>query len=234
MVIVSTEAIIIHSRRFGDSSRIVTAYARELGKVGLVAKGARTTNSSLGPALEPMSHVRLTVYHGKNRDLHTVSRAETITPRNRLQGSFDHLGAGLLMCEFIMRTQAQEQPDADMFELLGRALNVLDTVPDEDAYSVSVAMRLRLADLMGFGLQRAPFPQDRPHVSIDVTDGSVYDRDGGIRLSIAAYGIMHASLRGKWLPAQEADRLEIESFLSVYFSHHLDARIAPLAFNTLR
>jgi len=233
-VIVSTEAIIIHSRRFGDSSRIVTAYSRELGKVGLVAKGARTASSSLGSALEPMSHARLTVYHGKNKDLHTVSRAETIAPRARIQGSYDHLGAGLLMCELIMRTQAQEQPDAGVFELLCRALNVLDSAANDDAYSVSVAMRLRLADLMGFGLQRAPFPQDRRYVSIDVSDGAVYEHDGGIRLSIASYGIMHSSLRGKWTSAQESDRLEIESFLSLYFSHHLDTRIAPQAFNTLR
>ncbi|HBB26834.1 MAG TPA: DNA repair protein RecO [Bacteroidetes bacterium] len=232
-MIVSTEAIIIHSRRFGDSSRIVTAYSRELGKVGLVAKGARTTSSSLGPALEPLSHVQLTVYHAKNRDLHTVSRAETAIARSRLHASYEHLSAGLLMCELILRTQAQEQPDGEIFELLCKALGVLDASTQQEAYAVSVAMRLRLADIMGFGIQRAPLPNELSHVTIDVTDGTVNAHSNGIRLSIAAYALMHNSLRGRWMTSQQADRLEIESFLSVYFSHHLDTRITPQAFNTL-
>ncbi|MBK6759746.1 MAG: DNA repair protein RecO [Ignavibacteria bacterium] len=52
-MIVSSEAIVLHSRRFGDSSRIVTLYSAELGKVTVVAKGARTMKSSFGAALEP-------------------------------------------------------------------------------------------------------------------------------------------------------------------------------------
>ncbi len=233
-MIVTTEAIVLHSRRYGDSSRIVTAYSRELGKVGLVAKGARTPSSSLGPALEPLSHVQLTVYHGRNRDLHTVSRAETSVSRSRLHVSYEHLSAGLLMCELILRTQAQEQPDAEIFDLLGKALGVLDVSSEHEAYAVSVAMRLRLADIMGFGIQRAPFPGELSHVTIDVTDGAVYEHSHGIRVSISAYAIMHASLRGRWITAPQADRLVIESFLSVYFSHHLDTRIAPQAFNALQ
>ncbi|MEN9281530.1 MAG: hypothetical protein RL594_465 [Bacteroidota bacterium] len=233
-MIVTTEAIVLHSRRFGDSSRIVTVYGRELGKVGLVAKGARTTNSSLGPALEPLSHARCTVYHTRNRELHTVTKAETASPRRQLHHSYEHLQAGMLMCELIIRTQAQEQPDAEIFELLRKALDVADTVPDNLVYSVSVAMRLRLAEVMGFGIQRAPYAESWQSVTIDVTDGSVLHSGNGIRLSMAAYAVMHHSLRGRWGAADESVRLEIEAFLSTYFSHHLDTRIVSRTFTALQ
>lgn len=233
-MIVTTEAIVLHSRRFGDSSRIVTVYAHELGKIGLVAKGARTTTSSLGPALEPLSHTRCTVYHTRNRELHTVTKAETVCTRRQLHHSYEHLQAGMLMCEMIIRTQTQEQPDGDIFELLRKALDVADGVPDDHAYAVSVAMRLRLAEIMGFGIQRAPYPESWQSVTIDVTDGSVDHCGNGVRLSMSAYAIMHQSLRGRWSAADERVRLEIEAFLSTYFSHHLDTRIVSRTFTALQ
>ena len=120
-MIISAESIVLHSRRYGDSSRIVTLYTRELGKVNVVAKGVRTTKSTIGAALEPLSHCRCTIYHGRNKELHTLSQAETITQRRNLT-TLEHLQGGLMMCEAIMRTQTQEQSDEHVYELLNKAL----------------------------------------------------------------------------------------------------------------
>src|SRR5688572_11101322 len=38
-VISKTDAIVLHARRFRESSKIVTLYTREHGKIGVVAKG---------------------------------------------------------------------------------------------------------------------------------------------------------------------------------------------------
>lgn len=233
-MIVSTEAIVLHSRRFGDTSRIVTVYSRDLGKLGLVAKGARTTSSALGSALEPLGHVRCQVYHTKNRELHTVSKAESVSTRRQLQQSYEHLRAGLLMCELVMRTQDLEQVDAGIFELLRKALDVADGLAPELVYSVSVAMRLRLAEVMGFGVERAPCPETWQTVMIDVTDGTASQQGGGIRLSGTAWNLLSDSLRGRWHPSAEPVQLEIESFISIYFSHHLDARITSRTFTALQ
>lgn len=231
-MIISAESIVLHSRRYGDSSRIVTLYTRELGKVGVVAKGVRTTKSTISAALEPLSYCRCTIYHGKNKELHTLSQAESIAQRRNLT-TLEHLQSGLMMCEAIIRTQAQEQAEPDVFELLRKALEVLDTAPEEHAYSISVAMRCRLAEVMGFGLQFVP-PLEQASVFIDVTDGSVAPAGIGVRMMRSAYAAMYASRRGQWLPMSEADRLEIESILSLYFSHHLERRIVSQTYSHLR
>ena len=106
-MILTTEAIVLHARRHGDSSRIVTLYTRELGKVGVVAKGARTTKSAFGSAMEPLSHIRCTVYHRPMKDLHTVAKAELLHPMRRLGSHLELLRSGLLMCEYVMKTQKQ-------------------------------------------------------------------------------------------------------------------------------
>lgn len=231
-MIISVESIVIHSRRYGDSSRIVTLYTRELGKVNVVAKGVRTTRSAIGAALEPLSHCRCTIYHGKNKELHTLSQAETITQRRNCS-TLEHLQGGLMMCEAIMRTQTQEQSDEQVYELLHKALDVLDTVDRSLAYSVGVAMRCRLADVMGFGLQFVPLGE-QASVVIDVTDGSVASSGVGVQMTRSAYAAMYASRRGHWTEIGESDKLEIESVLSLYFSHHLERRIVSQTFSHLR
>ncbi|MBM4178924.1 MAG: DNA repair protein RecO [Ignavibacteria bacterium] len=231
-MIISAESIVLHSRRYGDSSRIVTLYTRELGKVSVVAKGARTTKSTIGAALEPLSHCRCTIYHGKNKELHTLSQAETITKRRNVS-TLEHLQAGLLMCESIVRTQPQEQADVGTFVLLAKALEVLDSVEAQLAYSVTVAMRCRLAEVMGFGIQFVP-PSEHASVVVDVTYGSIALAGVGIQLSKNAYDALYASRRGHWNTIADADMLEIESLLSLYFSHHLERRIVSQTYSHLR
>ena len=233
-MILSTEAIVLHSRRYGDSSRIVTLYSRDLGKVSVVAKGARTLKSSFGAALEPLGHIRCTIYHGRNKDLHTLSAAETLVTRRRLGGSLDLLRAGLLMCDTLVRTQAVEQPDKNVFELLARALEQLEEIDEPRAYSISLSMRLSLAEIMGFGLPSSPSPQGTA-VRVGIADG-VARRDGeeGLRLSHTVYAQVLTALNGGTSVIPEQDQMELEGFVSLYFSHHLDKRITANAYNYLR
>jgi hypothetical protein len=137
------------------------------------------------------------------------------------------------MCESIVRTQAQEQAETDVFDLLRKALETLETTDEANAYSVSVAMRCRLAEVMGFGLQFVP-PMDQPAVFIDITDGSILTAGMGVQMSRPAYQAMYSSRRGHWTAVSDADRLEIESTLSLYFSHHLERRIVAQSYSSLR
>ena len=46
--ILSCEAIVLRNLRFGDTSRVATLFTRELGKIGVIAKGARLPSSPFG------------------------------------------------------------------------------------------------------------------------------------------------------------------------------------------
>ena len=108
-MIVTTNAIVLHSRRFGDTSRIVVLYTTEFGKVSGVAKGARTLKSKLGSALEPLTHCRVTLYYSPNKDLHTVSNAEVVEPFSALQSSYNKLTTAISVCETVLKTQSQAE-----------------------------------------------------------------------------------------------------------------------------
>lgn len=224
-MICTSEAIVLHSRRFGDTSRIVVLYTRDAGKLSVVAKGVRTPKSAFGSALEPLSHSRVTYYHRKNRDLHTASAAEVATTRHRLHGSYDHLSTGLSMCETVLRTQADEEPHEQVFDLLRNALETLEC-EDDNCYRIGLTMRLGLAELMGFAVPHGIHP---PGLDVSLSDIAFET----IQLSLAS---LHDSENGRGLvhPVITDDvRLELESFIQNYFSYHLDKRINTRSSNML-
>ncbi len=228
-MIVTTDAIVLHSRRYGDTSRIVVLYTKDLGKVSVVARGARKPRSPFGASLEPLSHTSTTIYHKPNRGLHTISAAEQITPRHALKDSYDHLTTGLSLCQLVMRTQADEVPAEEVYSLLQGALLALDDSSSEHCYGISLDMRLHLADRMGFGLPLAVVPNTAA-LKLNIEDGIPRaDSSVGIRMTTAAYKHINSAQQSKVLyetrtiPA--ADQIELEAFLSLFFSHHLDKRI---------
>ena len=62
MAIKKAEAIILHSRKQGETSKILTLYTREFGKMSAMAKGSRGTRSKYLGALETFNHVSLVFY----------------------------------------------------------------------------------------------------------------------------------------------------------------------------
>jgi hypothetical protein len=168
------------------------------------------------------------------KDLHTVAKAELVHPLRRLGSDLELLRSGLLMCEFVMKTRPQEQPDARVFDLLATALHRLNDEHPSTAYSVSVGFRCDLANCMGFGLPLGD-PPPGAVVRIGLTDG-VVRRDGedGLRCSRSAYDALRTSAAGSACAVSHADELEIESVLSLYFSHHLDIRVVSTVATSLR
>ena len=61
-MLIKTEAIILKSMKYRDTSKIVTFYTKEFGKLKGIAKGARTAKVNLVAALEPMTHSMLVIY----------------------------------------------------------------------------------------------------------------------------------------------------------------------------
>ena len=68
--------IVLRTYKLGEADRIVVLLTAAHGKVRAVAKGVRKTKSRFGARLEPLTHVSLLLYEG--RELDVVSQAETI------------------------------------------------------------------------------------------------------------------------------------------------------------
>ncbi len=236
-MIVTTDAVVLHSRRYGDTSRIVVLYTEQLGKVSVVARGARTPKSAFGSALEPLSISRVTIYHRKLRDLHTVSTAESLHPGLWKEPTYQRLRAAMVLCETVLRSQADEAPSPEIFATVQGALVSIASQGDDQAQGYSLQARLAIAQHMGFGLPQAD-PPDGPVVKVSIEDGLPRSEAGlGVRLTRAVYTALQLCLDTAPpgdLALSDTDQQEIDAFLTTYFSHHLDRRVISRVSDTLR
>ncbi len=148
-MLVTTDAIVLKSMKYRDTSRIVTMYTREFGKLKVIAKGARGAKSKFSSALDPLSRVVLVLYRKEQRDLHLASQCDLRCSYHRLTQDLDRMAAGLACLELIDQTSHDEERNEPLFSLTESALDTLDaerTNPE----AVLEAFKLRLASIMGF------------------------------------------------------------------------------------
>ncbi len=238
-MIVSTEAIILHSRKYSDTSAILTVYTPEYGKVGLVVKGSRRPKSKFGANVMPLSIVDAVFYYKPGRELHTMSGADPVLRLSTLSNSYDHLSVGLAICEALMLTQPMGEKNTALYELLRSTLIVLNST-ETQVYSFFVFFCIHLAEIMGFMIDlsledEAELVQNEGNVFFSFENGAPR-RDADIpgfhvfrlRLTtlrqmsvIAAHSLTHVSS----IVLSEAEQREIHHFFVSYFSYHLEKRI---------
>ncbi|HXF49473.1 MAG TPA: DNA repair protein RecO [Verrucomicrobiae bacterium] len=127
MPLCKTNAVILGGRRFGDSSKIISAYTSEFGKVHLLAKGALAPKSKFLSALETFSESELVFYHKTTTELHLLSQATLLKSHLRLADKAEIFPFAAAACEITDEWIKGEEQNPAYFQLLTGFLNRLET-----------------------------------------------------------------------------------------------------------
>ena len=87
--IITSEAVVLRSMKYRETSKIVTFYTKEAGKISGIVKGARQSKNKYGSTLEPMSYVSLVFYQNEKRDLQMVSSCDWVKTFRYLMEDID-------------------------------------------------------------------------------------------------------------------------------------------------
>ena len=139
-------AIVLRRRDQGESDRRLTLLTEELGKLDVVAKGARKTASRLAGSSDPLAVSVMNLAEGKvNR---FVTQAQPITSFRGLRNDYDRLNFALALTELFAAVLPVEEPQPDAYELLLRSLAMLEV--HEKPLVVLVWAQVQLLSLSGF------------------------------------------------------------------------------------
>ena len=150
-MIVSTDAIVLRSMKYGETSKIVTLYSQKFGKIKVIAKGARGAKSRFGASLEPMTHSSVILYKKEERDLHLLSKSEITKSFLKFGGNGDRLATGLAFVELVNMVMHDEEENLPMFALLVESLEAVDRAA-KHIINIIFAFELRLLEIFGYGL----------------------------------------------------------------------------------
>jgi DNA repair protein RecO (recombination protein O) len=148
-MIVKSEAIVLRSIKYRETSRIVTFYTKAFGKIGGIVKGARTAKNGLGAALQPMSHVGLVLYKKEGRDLHAVSQCDLLTPFRSLAEELPRMAAGMAIIELVGNIAHEEEENVALFDLILNSLSAADAASGDPAEQF-FKFEVQLAGILGF------------------------------------------------------------------------------------
>lgn len=241
-MIVETRAVVLKAMKYGDSSKIVTLYTRNFGKIKVVAKGARNQRTAkFGSSLEPMSVSSIVLYKKEHRDLHLLSKSEVVMQMTRLQDEPERMFAGLAIVELVNMVMHDEEGNAPVYDLLEEAVRVINA-SERNGVNVLLSFMVKLFHRFGFGLAieqcsgcgRRPADHEFPYGLVRLSDGSFICPDcaeasmqGGVRLS---GGVLRSLLfleanpleRSVGLSLNVAMRDELLAVLQSYLRYHIE------------
>jgi DNA repair protein RecO (recombination protein O) len=158
--------VVLRTYKLGEADRIVVFLTEDNGKVRAVAKGVRKTMSKFGARLEPMSHVKLLLYRGKELDI--VSQAESVEPLAPMLSSLDRASQGIAVLEAADQLALEREPNPQLYRMV---VGVLRTIADRPAPLVVPAFYWKLLSAEGL----------RPELDVCVRCGESPD-DGAVEL----------------------------------------------------
>jgi len=123
--ILKTRGICLVSRRLRETTKLVTFYTENFGKVAFVAKGARNPKSKFGSALEIFTLSELIFYRTESRPTYLLSDATAIDTFADLK-SPDKFFYANQITELILRAVTNEDPNHKLYILLYSALKNLN------------------------------------------------------------------------------------------------------------
>ena len=123
----TVEAIVLRRRDAGESDRRLVCFTRELGKIDLVAKGARKPTSRLRSVSEPLSVARVTFADGRHQKF--IQHAEPVSAFRGLRLDYERLTLALAWGELMSYVAPYEDPIEEVYDLCFRALGEIEKHP---------------------------------------------------------------------------------------------------------
>ncbi len=148
-MIVTTDALILKGMKYRETSRILTMFTRDCGKVSVIAKGARAQGSRFYGALDPLSHVRLVMYKKDSRDLQFLSQCDLLDSHRTLSCSIEHMPFGLAVIELLNITTHQDEINIPLFELTLQTLRSMNAAT-KNAVLALYYFEMKIIEILGF------------------------------------------------------------------------------------
>lgn len=223
------EGIVLRTMRLGEADRIVTMLTADHGKVRAVAKGVRRTKSRIGGRLEPLSHVALLCWRG--RELDVVNQAESLDSFRAVRDDLSRLTPATTILEIADQLSVEHAPVGELFTMVLGALRSLERDPSPLLLG-AFCLKLLAAEGVGPVVEAcARCASPGPLVAFDLGEGGLLCANcrRGQAVSpdfvVLARRVLSGGLAQALRDADPHAAAEVEHLALTAVEHHLDRRL---------
>jgi DNA repair protein RecO (recombination protein O) len=128
MALVKDEAIILSTRLFGESDKIVRFFTLASGKLSGIAKGAKKSQKRFMNTLEPFTQVRIEYFEKPTSSLVRIENADLGESNSGLEVSLKKVCVASFFTEFVDKLTKEKQRNEPLFHALKKILDSLKLV----------------------------------------------------------------------------------------------------------
>lgn len=125
-----TEAVVIRLADFSETSRVVTFFSRDWGKISVIAKGAKRLKGPFEAALDLLTHCRIVFLRKSSSSLDILTEAQVIKRFRPQAGNLNSLYGGYYIAELLSSLTEEYDPHVTLFEETIEALRRLSEQAD--------------------------------------------------------------------------------------------------------
>ena len=116
------EALVIRQADFSESSRVVTLFSREFGKISVLAKGAKRLKGPFDAAIDLLSECRIVFLKKSSGTLSLLTQASLVRKFAPRADTLNSLYGGYYVADLLNSLTEEEDPDPDLYSLATQTL----------------------------------------------------------------------------------------------------------------
>lgn len=148
MAILKASGFVIRAFNYQESGRIVALLSPQLGKISLLAKGARRMDSRFGAALDLLNLIEVVFYEGKGLNL--LKDAAIIEHYPKLKRDQERLEAAMQAARSLNLLLREGQGEGQVVALFKEFLGELNEKTGLQLELLKLGFKLKLIDILGF------------------------------------------------------------------------------------
>lgn len=243
-----TEGIILKTMLFQETSKIVSLFTREFGKLSVIAKGVRKTDAKYGSVLDVLNAVSVLFYYKKSGGLHLLKESDVVDSFRRIKDDLEKTAAAYAAIEILNSAVIEEEPHLELYLLAFEVLQALNTTL-KNPKNIYWYFALRLLDITGYPIYFVRCRQcgeeiKGGRIGFSIENGGSFcekclgKRGTGIEISPESFRILS---RVREMPLQSVCNLvpskrsgdEINEIIHRYMRYHIEGFRAPNAFGLI-
>ncbi len=119
-MIIDVEGIVVNSKNYGDTSKILDIFTKEYGIIGVISKGCKSIKSNLRSISDNLTYATFTIYYKKDK-LSILSEASTINNFSNIKKDIEKISYASFLIDLTNQVYKQCE-DSSLYDILINAL----------------------------------------------------------------------------------------------------------------
>ncbi|NBC64268.1 MAG: DNA repair protein RecO [Bacteroidetes bacterium] len=228
-MIVKTDAIVLKTIDYSESSIIATLFTREKGKTAVIAKGARKPKSKFAAFLVPGQLLEVVYYSKQSRSVQTLSDISYLQKLPSLRFEMEKMAFMMTTIEQVDQILHDNEVNTDLFSFLENVLTWADSRTDLSP-NLFPYIQIRLADHVGVGIQLLEDALEASYGYLNIDSGTVSSTthgDHARKLTPKQFAFVKKSLHSTNASVLQIvmDNRELKNLIETldnYFTYHIE------------